>query len=301
MTATPSPVDPPATTPAKRPAGVCVITLVHGRRAHLDNLLLGLEHSTLLPLGVWVIHMNEPAAGLHSDRFPVHEVVVEGTGGLPLARARNAVLGLAAPGPWVFIDVDCIPSEHMLEDYHAALTAYPQDLHLGAVRYLPEGANAPGWTEASLQAQSVAHPLSVYRGEPGDELEHSLFWSLNFACTREVFERVGGFDEGYTGYGAEDTDFAFRAQDRKVPLRVAEALAFHQYHPTYSPPLNHFEDIISNALRFHQRWKVWPMEGWLRSFAERGFVNWEGDTLEVLRAPRGDEVEACFNTARQGF
>jgi len=287
-----------ATAPAP---GVHVITLVHGRRTHLDNLLTGLEHSTLLPQSVWVIHMNEPVAGLHSDRFPIHELSLEDITGLPLARARNAVIGLPASGPWVFIDVDCIPSEHMLEYYQAALTAYPHDLHLGAVRYLPEGANAPGWTEASLQTQSVAHPLSVYRGEPGDEMEHALFWSLNFACTRAVFERIGGFDEGYTGYGAEDTDFAFRAQDRKVALRVAEAMAFHQYHPTYSPPLNHFHDIISNARRFHQRWSVWPMEGWLRSFAERGLVHWEGTTLDVLRTPEQEEVEACFNTARQGF
>jgi GT2 family glycosyltransferase len=245
--------------------------------------------------------MNEPAAGLRSERFPIHEMTLEHPNGMPLARARNAMLGLQAQGPWVFIDVDCIPCEQMLEHYQAALREYPQDLHLGAVRYLPEGANTPEWSEASLKAQSVAHPLSVYRGEPGDELDHSLFWSLNFACTREVFERVGGFDEGYTGYGAEDTDFAFRARDRKVPLRVAEALAFHQYHPTYSPPLNHFQHIISNALRFHQRWKVWPMEGWLRSFAERGLIHWEGETLRVLRAPEQTEVDACFNRTRQGF
>jgi GT2 family glycosyltransferase len=297
MTA-PTPNDPSARAAAR---GLHVITLVHGRRAHLDNLLTGLERSTRLPQSLWVIHMNEPVAGLHSDRFVIHELSLEETAGLPLARARNAVIHLPAAGPWVFVDVDCIPSEHMLQHYHEALQTYPHDLHLGAVRYLPEGANAPGWNEESLRARSVAHPLSVYRGEPGDELEHALFWSLNFACTKDVFERIGGFDEGYTGYGAEDTDFAFRAQDRKVPLRVAEALAFHQYHPTYSPPLNHFEDIITNARRFHQRWNVWPMEGWLRSFTERGLVRWEGDVLEVLRTPAADEVDACFNTLRQGF
>jgi hypothetical protein len=278
-----------------------VITIVHGRRAHLDNLIQGLEHSTLLPQGLWVVHMNEPAAGLRSERFAIHEITVDSPSGLPLARARNSMLGLQASGPWVFIDVDCIPGEEMLADYQAALGQYPRDLHLGAVRYLPEGANAPGWTQASLQAQSVAHPLSVYRGEPGETLDHSLFWSLSFACTGELFEHIGGFDEGYTGYGAEDTDFAFRARNRKVPLRVAKALAFHQYHPTYSPPLNHFQDIINNAMRFHQRWKVWPMEGWLRSFAERGLIHWQGDTLRVVRTPEQAEVEACFNNARQGF
>lgn len=301
MTATPADAASSTHPTGASTPGVNVITIVHGRSAHLHNLIRGLEQSTVLAQGLWVIHMNEPCAQLHSEHFPIHEVTLESSTGLPLARARNAMLTLTAPGPWVFIDVDCIPGPQMLEHYLTALGEYPHDLHLGAVRYLPEGANAQGWDHASLQAQSVAHPLSVYRGDPGDELDHALFWSLNFACTREVFERVGGFDEGYTGYGAEDTDFAFRARDRKVPLRVAQALAFHQYHPTYSPPLNHFQDIISNAMRFHQRWKVWPMEGWLRSFAERGLIHWEGETLRVLRTPEQTEVDACFNTARQGF
>ncbi|WP_409241961.1 glycosyltransferase family 2 protein, partial [Caballeronia sp. INML3] len=39
-----------------------------------------------------------------------------------------------------------------------------------------------------------------------------MFWSLNFACHLNTFEQIGGFDDAYTGYGGEDTDFAFRAK-----------------------------------------------------------------------------------------
>ncbi len=280
---------------------VNVITLVHGRERQLDNVIRGLEQGSLMPEAFWVVFMNQPARELRSDRFPIHCLVVDDAShGLPLARARNAVRQCEGE-QWVFLDVDCIPSQSLLSDYTAALRERPEALHLGEVRYLPSSARMEQWTQATLVRDGVAHPLSQYRGKPGSLLAHHLFWSLNFACTREVFERIGGFDEGYLGYGAEDTDFAFSARHHGVELRTAAALAFHQYHPTWRPPLNHFSAIVANAQRFHQRWAQWPMEGWLGEFAELGLVSWTSDSLEILRHPTDAEVDACLDQAGSGF
>ncbi len=279
-----------------------VITLVHGRARQLANLVAGLERSSLPAAALWVVWMNEAPAALHSAHFPIHALRVDGKdGALPLARARNAIRGRGDAQPWVFLDVDCIPAPTLLDGYRQALAAQPQALHLGEVRYLPPHANRVGWTARSLHAASVAHPLSVLRSGAGQSLPHQLFWSLNFACRGEVFERIGGFDEGYLGYGGEDTDFAFRARENAVELLCADALAYHQYHPTYHPPLNHFNAIIANARRFRERWGEWPMGDWLKGFAERGLIDWQGDALEVLRQPGAAEIAACFNEARTGF
>ncbi|MBD8682408.1 glycosyltransferase family 2 protein [Pseudomonas sp. CFBP 13719] len=278
-----------------------VITLVHGRERQLDNVIRGLEQGSLMPEAFWVVFMNQPARELRSDCFPIHCLVVDDAShGLPLARARNAVRQCEGE-QWVFLDVDCIPSQSLLSDYTAALRERPEALHLGEVRYLPSSARMAHWTQATLMRDGVAHPLSQYRGKPGSLLAHHLFWSLNFACTREVFERIGGFDEGYLGYGAEDTDFAFSARHHGVELRTAAALAFHQYHPTWRPPLNHFSAIVANAQRFYQRWAQWPMEGWLGEFAELGLVSWTPDSLEILRHPTDAEVDACLDQAGSGF
>lgn len=52
----------------------------------------------------------------------------------------------------------------------------------------------------------------------------------NFSVDRDAFTRVGGFDEGFTGYGWEDMELAFRLTKRGVLLRYEpSALAFH-YH-----------------------------------------------------------------------
>lgn len=278
-----------------------VITLVHGRERQLDNVIRGLERGSLMPEAFWVVFMNQPARDLHSECFPIHCLMVnDASHGLPLAKARNAVRQCEGE-QWVFLDVDCIPGESLLSDYGAALREMPGSLHLGEVRYLPSTAQMEGWTHATLARDGVAHPLSQYRGAPGSLLPHHLFWSLNFACTRTVFERIGGFDEGYLGYGAEDTDFAFSARRQGVELRTATAQAFHQYHPTWRPPLNHFSAIVANAQRFHQRWQEWPMEGWLGEFVELGLVSWSARSLQILRHPTHAEVDACLDRAGSGF
>ncbi len=279
-----------------------VVTLVHGREEHLRNLIRGLEGSTLMPDALWVVFMNQPAQPLSSTAFPIHTLEVGQQGkALPLAMARNSLRPLQDDAPWVFLDVDCIASSGLLEHYRQALRAYPEALHMGEVRYLPPGGADIPWNEADLLERAARHPLSQYRPAPGEPMAHHLFWSLNFACRGAVFERIGGFDEAYVGYGGEDTDFAFRARKRGVALRAANALAFHQYHDAYDPPLNHFAAIVANARRFYARWQLWPMEGWLTAFAQRGLIAWHDDRLDVLRPPLPEETQACLNQAHQGF
>ena len=278
-----------------------VITLVHGRSAHLANLIQGLELSSVVPQALWVVHMNEAPGAFASHLFPINTLQIDEPGGLPLAKARNSVSAIDPMAPWVFLDVDCIPAHDLLAQYRDALQARPEALHLGQVRYLPEGANGPGWSEATLYALGVEHPLARFRLGPGSVVPHHLFWSLNFACTGQVLARIGGFDEGYQGYGGEDTDFAFRARREGVKIYDTAAMAFHQYHATYDPPLNHFADIVANARRFHSRWGVWPMEGWLRAFCEQGLLHWTDDRLEIIQAPAAEQVAQALNTKRLGF
>lgn len=278
-----------------------VITLVHGRSAHLANLILGLERSTVAPHGLWVVHMNEAPGEFASSRFPIHTLRIDGPDGLPLAKARNRVAAIDPAAAWVFLDVDCIPAHDLLARYRDGLLEQPDVLHMGQVRYLPRQANEPGWTQTALYAQGVEHPLAQFRSGDGSALPHHLFWSLNFACMGSTFARIGGFDETYKGYGGEDTDFAFRARQHGVPLVGNAATAFHQYHPTYDPPLNHFTDIITNARHFHRQWGVWPMEGWLAAFRDLGLLRWADDSVEVVQAPCAKQIAQALNTNGLGF
>jgi N-acetylglucosaminyl-diphospho-decaprenol L-rhamnosyltransferase len=96
---------------------------------------------------------------------------------------------------------------------------------------------------------------------------------LSFALSVDAWAAVGGFLEEYRGYGGEDTDFAQTGLRAQVPFRwVGGAEAFHQYHETQSPPVQHLDDILANGRIFARRWGFWPMTGWLSAFEDLGLV-----------------------------
>jgi GT2 family glycosyltransferase len=274
-------------------AGLSVLTLVRNRDCHLHQLVEGLRRSVRTPDELIVVDMSDTPVSIGPAPFPV---VIErfDTEGLPLAEARNRAARRARHSDLVFLDVDCIPLSSCLARLEQVLGE--QDALLCAdIRYLgPDDARA-GWTEEGLVAAGERHPVRDFP-EAGIRREHNpgLFWSLAFAIRAETFEGLGGFDETFRGYGAEDTDFGVRADVAGLPLLfVGGAIACHQHHESYDPPLQHLDHIVANAKRFHEKWRRWPMDGWLASFAAMGLVAWDGDRLEILRCPSHEEIAAA--------
>ena len=262
------------------PIDACVVTIAQGRHDHLRRQLPEVAPTRHVLVAMGDHSINAIAATTASVR--VIELELEPGRDLPLARARN--LGAAqaisdGAGLLVFLDVDCIPSRQLIDRYSAA-AADPQHsdaLLCGPVSYLPPAPSA-GYDLDHLSA--LAHPHPGRPNPAPDEIliaqDRRLFWSLSFAVRTPVWQRIGGFDEAYTGYGGEDTDFAERAHCAGVGMRwVGGAVAFHQHHPISSPPVEHVRAIVRNAHVFHQRWGWWPMSGWLDQFAERGLIRYD--------------------------
>ena len=156
------------------------------------------------------------------------------------------------------------------------------------------GTASPPLTDGALRRLSVPHHGRAHL-TAGPSEEWHLVWTLVLAIARSDLERIGGFDAGFSGYGAEDTDIAFRARDAGLRLRFSPAEVFHQHHGVFSPPVNHLEDILVNAKRFRAVHGRWAMEGWLRAFAEAGLIAWDpaGERLELLRRPGPEELAAA--------
>lgn len=270
-------------------SSISVLTIVKDRLHALENLIKGLESNTWLPQELVIVHMNEPVREFHSDFFPIRSFQINAEHSLPLAAARNRAVACARFSHLIFIDVDCIPAVDLVKQY---ANAFDKNDHLwtGPVRYLPRDATASNDFLNQLDRLSEPDPI---RGNLGT-MTYELFWSLNFGCSRLVYKRLGGFDLAFQGYGAEDTDFSFSARLHGVPIATTQAVAYHQYHPSYDPPLNHLEDIVMNATVFFKKWNVWPMEGWLKKFSARGLIDWQDGSIQIIRYPQQHEIDSAL-------
>ena len=270
---------------------ISVLTLVKNREVHLHHLVEGLRRSTMAPAELVIVDMSDTAVARPVADFPIVLLRLQ-SDGLPLARARNLAAARAREDRLLFLDVDCIPGSDLVAAMTNALDERDA-LICAEVCYLAADDTKDGrWSDVSLRSAGEPHPV---RSFPASGLvrqaNFGLFWSLAFGVSKASFARVGGFDEAFTGYGAEDTDFAFRAREAGLELVfMGGASAYHQHHDVFDPPLQHFADIVRNARIFHQRWGFWPMEGWLDAFGDLGFVTRTPEQLVVTRMPTDRDI-----------
>jgi N-acetylglucosaminyl-diphospho-decaprenol L-rhamnosyltransferase len=260
-------------------AKVAVVTIAAGRHEHLRGQGWGLLHQTR-PADLYVVVSmgdRQIAAVAEEQHSAVIGVDLEpGSSDLPLAAARNAGARAAiqaGAGVLVFLDVDCIPAPTTLARYADVLSSGVRGwpvVACGEVHYLPPVGHPSEYRAPGLEVRARPHPARP-APDPCEVLvaeDTRLFWSLSFALTGDDWEALGGFDEAYTGYGAEDTDFGQRLSAAGGDLLwVGGAAAYHQHHPTETPPIQHLRSIVRNANTFHDRWGWFPMEGWLADFA----------------------------------
>lgn len=311
---------------------VTVITTCYGRNRHLYNLLSSLANGRVKPDEVIIVNDDADRKrladfALNIVKIPTTVDLVDSADHQTLGKSdktefdighnRNIGAARASHDTLIFLDVDCIVAPSFIEQLSTKLNQYPNALLMGQPRYLTR----PLSNEESLALQKGAltndylNHLSVYNPYRDNfdakqsistettptaikkTNDYGAFWSLCFAIKREQFEQIGGFDTQYTGYGAEDTDFAFTARQLDINFYLTADLIYHQQHAVYRPPLNHLESIIINANRFYQKWQCWPMGGWLEQFCKMGLIDWtneQSNSITLLRQPSSKEIELAY-------
>lgn len=293
----------PPLPPLDDPRPTSALTLARGRDAHLRNVILGLNAQTHLPDELVIGYMQDgPYEDLPETAFPIHQIKIGGDE-LPLSKARNAVAKAARAEVLVFVDVDCIPAPDALATY-GRLARPGQGLLMGEVMYLPAGTAGDNWTYAAFEAVAERH--SDRPGPPKEPIarckDYRCFWSLNFAMNRQDWDRSGGFDERFVGYGGEDTDFGKTLDMAGIPISwVRGARVYHQYHPHCMPPIHHIPSILRNSELFAQKWGYRTMEHWLSGFRLMGLIDDGPEGLVQVREPDDADFALCRQNEDQPY
>lgn len=298
---------------------VSVITTCYGRNRHLYNLLSSLAQGGVRPAEVIIV--NDDADPEQLAQHPLNIMQISTTNnekvdntGFDIGRNRNLGAASATHDALIFLDVDCIVAPTFIEQLNAKLKAYPESLLMGQPRYLTrplttiEGEQLQQGTLDfnHLNTLSVFNPyrdnfeafesnasiIAIEQNHIKQTQDYGAFWSLCFAISKAQFEKIGGFDIHYVGYGAEDTDFAFTARSLNIDFYLTNDVIYHQQHSVYRPPLNHLESIVINANRFYDKWQHWPMAGWLAEFAKMDLIDWqEEQTVPIILIQQPTKAE----------
>ena len=168
------------------------------------------------------------------------------------AGARNAGISAARGVLVLFTDADIIASPDLL---HRHLKRHATSASAGKRRVAVVGkelqVDSLKEYERLRDNPDARHPLHPDSRKRVDWL---YFLTGNASVRREELERMGGFDESFTGYGHEDLELGYRLKRAGVELLYEPAAVNFHWHPVpYHEQRDRMELAGRSTVRFAQK------------------------------------------------
>ena len=209
-----------------------------------------------------------------------------------LASARNATIEAARGEFLLFVNDDTIAWPNLVGEHLRAHHAQAGK----AVAVLGSFDQPPDVLRRALprvmEYSSYGFP---YEGmENGQTYNWHKFWTANVSVPAGAVRSVGGFDETFSGYGAEDTDLGLRLGRSGVPVLFhAEARAFHDHVLDIDDLARRQHSLARANVRFFQKH---PEE--LAHPPWNGFLGWNRARCRHFVEENAEAVERLLAAAR---
>jgi len=240
---------------------VSVIVPTYNAPRELDLVLAGLSRQTTPPHEVVVADdgsTDETRRLLDGWRarlaFPLHHAW-QVDKGFRKARIVNEAVRRSSGDHLLFLDGDSIPHSRWLDDHRQAadgrrvLCGRRVKLGPALSRTVTTAMVLAGDLErwlgpvprSALKGDTHRFLLGVRLPMPIARLFHPKsrkLMGVNFSLPRSAYAAVNGYDEEWTGYGAEDRDLELRLRAAGYPLYplLSRAVVYHLDHPLREAP-----------------------------------------------------------------
>ena len=187
------------------------------------------------------------------------------------ARGRNRLAGQARGWWLLFLDSDMLPDRpDFLAVYLALIAEAAPAVAFGGFSLL----QAPPRREHALHRRmalaSDCAPLARRRAAP-----EKYVYTSNLLVRRDVFEAIG-FDEGFSGWGWEDVEWAMRVQDRHPILHIDNTATHLGLDPApamaakYEQSAGNFARVVAAHLEVVSRYPSYRVARLLKRAPMRG-------------------------------
>jgi glycosyltransferase involved in cell wall biosynthesis len=170
------------------------------------------------------------------------------------AAARNAGIG-ASQGPVVlFTDADILASPDLLSR-HLAHHERP-----GVRAVVGMEVQVVSYEDYVAKRDDRAKRTPLH-GEKPKRLSWLYFLTGNASAPRAELDRVGRFDEDFTGYGHEDLELGYRLQHAGVPIEYEPQAVNYHWHPVpWDEQQRKYELAGKSTVRFFRKHPAWDVK-----------------------------------------
>ena len=162
------------------------------------------------------------------------------------AAARNAGIGAARASLVLFTDADIIASTDLLST-HLARHATGRKAVIGCEIQV-DSYDAYLRKRRDPKHEDSLHPATRKR------LTWLYFMTGNCSVERTDLDRVGRFDEDFTGYGHEDLELGYRIAHAGIPIEyAAEAVNYHWHPVPFDQQQGRMELAGRSTVRFYRK------------------------------------------------
>ena len=163
------------------------------------------------------------------------------------ASARNAGIAQARAPVVLFTDADIIASPDLLSRH----LAHHQQPGTRAVVGMEVQVDSYDDYERKRDDRAQRAPL---HGEKPKRLSWLYFLTGNASVPRAELDRVGRFDEDFTGYGHEDLELGYRLQGAGIPIEYEPAAVNYHWHPVpWDEQQRKYELAGKSTVRFYRK------------------------------------------------
>ncbi|MEA2664761.1 MAG: hypothetical protein QOI11_1705 [Candidatus Eremiobacteraeota bacterium] len=170
------------------------------------------------------------------------------------AMARNAGIAAAQGRIVLFTDADIIASSDLLSRH----LAHHENGAARAVVGMEVQVDSFEDYLAKKSHQALRAPL---HGRKPKKLSWLYFLTGNASAPKAELDRVGRFDEDFTGYGHEDLELGYRLQRGGVPIVYEPGAVNYHWHPVpWDEQQRKYELAGRSTVRFHRKHKTFDVQ-----------------------------------------
>lgn len=174
-------------------------------------------------------------------------------------RSRNTGISHAVNEKLVLLDGDCLINSEALAIYDYLLDKNSSYIWSGYVGYIKQfvsqSALAANRLVNYLDRRFFVYSPDIFKPAPLIMKKPAFAcWGGNLAFHKSLWDKLNGFDEGFVGWGNNDTEFALRAIENSFQIHFCiDSWAEHQLH-SYGEPYHHlFQKVDSSGKTFKRK------------------------------------------------